>query len=173
MSDDEIVKKMLEEASYLDKLYELFILIDKYADGHFEEKKDELRQLEDNIYTINGKVLTDQERLLREIKKIKIVNENNKDLASKKIITEKIQNLLELMNEVFDSEINENYILDIYKEKYDNVRNDAIFNTKKRISIIESELDIPINFLEASYYAFLDIYKKYRKMYKKEYYLNE
>ena len=165
--DENIVEGMINESSYLEGLYNVFNMTYKLIDGDIEGNIELLKKLENDIYTINNKILSDQERLAIEIRKIINVNEKNPNSKNKDVIDKKLANFLELMDEIFDKEIDENYIIEAYKEKFNNVKKDAIFSIKKKIVIIESELNIPINFFEAASYAFLDLYKKYRNMYKK------
>ena len=173
MIEEKVVNNMLNESSYIKGLYEIFSLINSLIDGDFESNKSFLNKLENDIYTVNNKVYTEQKKISNEIKKIIRVNEGNTNLENKKIITKKIQNIMELMDEIFDNQVNENYIVESFKEKYESIREDAVFSIKKKISIIESELDIPINFFEAASYAFVDLYKKYRNSYKKDYLLSK
>lgn len=173
MIDEIIVENMINESNYTKGLYDIFSLMNKLIDGDFDNNKDYLQKLENDIYTINNKVYTEQERISSEIKRIIRVNEKNIDIKTKEIISKKINNIMELMDEIYDNQVNENYIVESFKEKYESIRNDAIFSIKKKISIIESELDIPINFFYAASVAFLDLYKKYRNSYKKDYLLGK
>ena len=173
MIDEKIAESMINESSYLKGLYSVFDMIYKLVDSDIVGNIDLLKKLENDIYTVNNKVLSDQERLSIEIKNIIHINEKNSDLKNKVIIDKKIENILDLMDEIFDKGIDENYILEAFKEKFNNAKKDAIFNIKKKIVIIESELNIPISFFEAATFAFIDLYKKYRNSYQKEYLLNK
>ncbi len=165
--DEKVVDCMISESSYLEVLYNVFDMTYKLIDGDIEGNVELLKKLENDIYTVDHKVLSDQERLAIEIRKIINVNEKNPDLKNKVVIEKKLANFLELMDEIFDKNIDENYILEAFKEKFNVAKKDAIFSIKKKIAIIESELGIPINFFEAASFAFLDLYKKYRNSYRK------
>ena len=172
MIDEIVVENMINESNYIKGLYDMFSLMNKLVDGDFENNKKFLNKLENDIFIVNNKVYNEQEKISNEIKKIIRVNEKSNNV-NKDIISKKMQNIMEIMDEIFDNQINDNYIIDSFKEKYENVRENAIFSIKKKIVLIESELDIPINFFEASIYAFLDLYKKYRNTYKKDYLLSK
>lgn len=168
--DEKVLNNMINEyddSAYIKRLYDIYNLTSKLVDNDFDNGKKLLNQLEDEIYQIGDNILSNQERLSIELKNIIRVNENNNDLSKKNLIEKKIENILELMDEVFDKNIDENYIMDSLKTKIDEVKENAIFNMKKKISIMESELNIPITFFYAASTAFLDIYKKYYKEYKK------
>ena len=170
MIDENVLKNMISESNdneYILELYNIYNITSRVVDYDFDNGKKILNKYEDDIYTIDGKLLTNQERLSLELKKIIRVNMNNTNLKSKEIVDRKIQNLLEIMDEVFDKNIDDNFILEIVKEKLDFAKDEAIFNMKRKISIIEAELNIPINFFYAASIAFIDIYKKYLKDYKK------
>ena len=170
MIDENVLKNMISESNdneYILKLYNIYNITSRVVDYDFDNGKKILNKYEDDIYTIDGKLLTNQERLSLELKKIIRVNMNNTNLKSKEIVDRKIQNLLEIMDEVFDKNIDDNFILEIVKEKLDFAKDEAIFFFFLKISIIEAELNIPINFFYAASIAFIDIYKKYLKDYKK------
>ncbi len=171
--DEKVVESMINESSYLEGLYNVFDMTYKLIDGDIEGNTDLLKRLENDVYTVNSKLLSDQERLAIEMRKIINVNEKNPNLKNKVVIEKKLANFLELMDEIFDKNIDENYIMEAFKEKYNVAKKDAIFSIKKKIAIIESELGIPINFFEAASFAFLDLYKKYRNSYKKDDMTNE
>ncbi len=168
--DEKILKSMineLDDPGYINRLYDIYKLTSEIVINDLENGHKLLNKFEDEIYYVNGKTLSQQERLSIELKNIIRVNEKEIDINKKNLIEKKLQNILELMDEVFDKNIDENYIMDSLKTKIDEVKENAIFNMKKKISIMESELNIPITFFYAAYSSFEDIYKKYYKEYKK------
>ena len=163
MIDNNILNNLLNESNdtnYIKNLYNVYLITEKV------DNEEDLKKLEDEIYTVDGKVFNDQERLAFELKRIIRKNSANEDLKSKEIINKKIQNIMELMDEVFDKNIDKNYILYDIKEKYDNIIKETIFSIKRKICILDAELNIPINFLFAAHESFTSIYKKYSKSFK-------
>ncbi len=163
--DDKVVNNMINESSethYILELYNIYVLSNDIVDGDFNNRH-LLKKLEDEIFTIDNNVLSEQERLSVELKKIIRYNEKNTNEKNKTIISKRINNILEVMDEVFDNSLDDNYIIEIVKERLNIVRDEAIFSMKKKIAIIEAELNIPICFFEAASISFMDLYKKYYK----------
>ena len=122
---------------YVQKLYSNYILIQKIlrGSGGDIQLNDLLGKYEDKIYTIDGNLLNDKERIKYELKNI-----DNIGIKQGNKYAKEIKDLI---------------------QKFDNIKDDEdlIFYIKKQISMIQAKLGIRITFYYAAYVAFLDIYK--------------
>ena len=170
--DSKIVNEMINESDdihYIGNLYDIYILISRLVQNDFDNNKSLLIDLENKIYTISNKVLSEEEKIKLELNRIKSVNISNNNLVMKTVIDKNIQYILDLMKDAFSNDfIDNNPFYEIIDDQNINNENEKIFSIKKKIAILEAELDIPINFFDAAYTAFMNIYKKYYKSYKKE-----
>ncbi len=169
--DKKTVNNMINESNdslYLQKLYDIYNLINRLVEGDFDNNKELLMQLEDEIYTISDEVLSEQKRILLELSKIAHANSENKDVVQKGIIDKKIKSIMELIEDVFNNDVESNYIYETFMDRIKKLQEEAIFNIKKKIVMLEAELDIPISFFEPASVVFMDMYKKYSKSVKKD-----
>lgn len=119
-------------------LYKNYNLINRLTNNDPISKLKMLNELEDYIYTINGKKIDDIKRILLELSIIK------KSLKNKEINKDIIFQIDLLKNSVNE--------LNYYTPE-------KVFDVKKQVSILQAKLGIKPSFLFASYCAFEDIYK--------------
>lgn len=103
--------------------------------------KKKIRKLEDKVYTINGIVLTEKERIVLELKNISRFVEKNGSS-----ISEETKSIVLTEMQVLNSTIAEKGYLD----------NDMINYLKKSISILHAYLGMKIKFFNAALEAFDD-----------------
>ena len=133
-------------------LYKNYDNLNKLTNNHVHYMAKKINEVEKTIYTINGKIFSDQKKLQLEINLI-----NKKHFNDIKEI-----NILQELEQI-QSEINK---LDYYDEN-------KIFELKKRISILQGQLKIKPSFLYAAYCSFEDLYKNiYLKHINDNYYDN-
>ena len=136
------------EANCITNLNKSYNCIKMLAQENFEKNENKLLQLENKIYTINGKTMTEKEKIIFETNRIYKVLEK-KELN---ISLEDRENIL------FDLETINNLL-----EKYNNILDDlTIKYLKKKISILQATVGIENNFFKATHEAFLE---KYRNIY--------
>lgn len=135
----EHILKSKDNAYVLD-LYKIYELCSRATNNIFKHK-DILDALEDKIYTINGKVLSQKERVTLELKKI--IKEYSKCDVEK--VKADVAGELNALIIFMDNNESNN------KRYYEKL--------KQKISIIEAKLHIPINFLYGASVSFLNIYE--------------
>ena len=59
-----LINEGKEENSYLLNLYKIYELCRKLSNGNIKKHKDLLNEEEDKIYTVNGQVLSQQDRII-------------------------------------------------------------------------------------------------------------
>ncbi len=138
-----LVKYLLKskENAYLLELYKIYELCSKITNNNILKRKKILDSLEDKIYTINGKVLSQKERVALELKRI--IKEFSK------CQNEKVKNDIA-------AELNA-LIIFMDSNESDTKKYYAIL--KQKIAVIEAKLNININFFYAASMAFLDRYE--------------
>lgn len=125
---------------YLRRLYKTYLLVFNYVKGDITLNKENIDKLEDRIYTVNGKVLSDEDRIKLEfsriMKKVKDIN----------LIKQKeVSSYIELLNSLLK----------------DNLSDDVVIYIKKIISLLQVMLDMPNSFLYASLLVFKEEYRNY------------
>lgn len=153
----EILKKTdLEQQQLYMNLYEIYMLLAQNYNQDYNLKepqknsidsisldsidnKIKLSELENKIYTVNGKVLTQRERIIVELKNIhRFINKNSNRIPSttQAIVSSKLKELNSIIekNELTDNEI--------------------IKYFKKSISILQAYLGIKIKFFNEAVEAF-------------------
>lgn len=135
MKDGKISKKSVVELYRLYKVYNLIKLVLE------KNGKESIEKLEDEIYTIDNKVLNDKERIVLELSNI----------------TDKLNNVSDniLKNEI-------NITLDKLKlelEELDLSDKTVLFYFKKNISLLQAKLGVENTFLLATYESFLESYR--------------
>lgn len=125
---------------YLRRLYKTYLLVSNYVKGDITLNKENIDKLEDRIYTANGKVLSENDRIKLEFSRIiKKVKETN--LIKQKEVSSYIDLLTSLFN--------------------DNLSDDVILYIKKIISLLQVMLDMPNSFLYATCLTFKEEYRNY------------
>lgn len=110
------------------KIYKLFYVNYNLKESNTQKK---LNELEDKIYTINGQVLTQKERIILELKNIyKFIQKNDNKISS--ITKQTIYNELNSLNNILRKNI-----------QFDN---DMIKYFKKKISLLQAYLGMNIKF---------------------------
>jgi hypothetical protein len=135
--DKQVLKEYLrksKENEYILNLYRIYELCSKATGGDVLKNKKTISILEDKIFTINGKTMPQENRILYETKKIL-----NKSLDNEKL--EKERN--ELLKDLVD--------LDFKDEQLQK-------NIKNKIVVLEAKINIPINFLYNACSSFVNIY---------------
>ena len=159
MNNDDIIIKIIKESSEDEKilyknLYDNYNLIYKNYDINnlpeninYDSKiidskaKLELEKLEDRVYTVNGRVLSQKERIAIELKNIlRFINDNESNIDKKLCLA--------LMKEL--------KLLMSLKTKIDLEDPTVIKYMKKHISIIQSYLGLKIKFFNAAIEALYD-----------------
>lgn len=125
---------------YLKRLHKTYLLVSNYANGDIFSNRENIDKLEDKIYTVNGKVLSDEDRVKLEFSRImKKVKETN-------LIKQKeVSFYIELLDSLFKV----------------NLSDDVILYIKKIISLLQVMLDMPNSFLYASVLVFKEEYRNY------------
>ena len=141
-----------EDNHYLYNLYKVYDLANKIT-GNNLTKVNLLKEKEDQIYTINGKVLSEKQRILLELKRISKEMREHKDSISK----EEQRKIARLILPVLDAAENKELVLDSSYEKTENGVKKRLGTRDIKITIaqIEAMLDLPINFLYEGAVAFL------------------
>lgn len=130
-----------KQKSYILELYKIYDLSCKVTKNNIFKNKRILDELEDRIYTVDGKVLSQKERIIHDL----TILLNTIDKAS----TEKEKgDLLEKIEDVIDT---------VRKSKVSNIK---IYDVvKQNIVILQAQLKLPINFFFSASVAFLDAYE--------------
>lgn len=103
------------------------------------ETKRKMSELENKIYTVNGKVLTQKERVILELKNIlRFISKNEVRVPNN-------------VKDIVSKELTE---LDLMMEKNGLLDNDIIKYFKKRISILQAYLDMNIKFFNEALEVF-------------------
>lgn len=147
MEAKEIEKNILKEyinnnkdsnndVGYIYRLYKNYALISKYINKYPTNAESDLQKLENDVYTINNKVLSEPDKLKIEFNRIF----NNQE----KLSIEDDQKLLEL----YDLYEKDSYLDNDLRLQY----------LKKQISILQAKLGLENNFFLATYIAFIELY---------------
>ena len=112
----------------------MYDLISEITDGKIEENKNQLREYEDKIYTIDGRILSSAERIDLSIAAIREVIDSKK---------------YDMLNFYEDIKVIKD--LDLRDEK-------NVSYAKKKISIMQAKLGLKNTFFYGSYLAFNEIY---------------
>ena len=145
-----ITKK--EKYHYLYNLYKVYDLANKLTDNNLT-KTSILKEKEDQIYTVNGSVLSERQRILIELKRIAKALKTNKDSINKENISKIAKLLIPVIDTANNKEIEETTTYE--KTKDGIVKKLGLRDIKENIAEIEAMLDLPINFLYEGAIAFL------------------
>lgn len=130
-----------KENAYLLELYKIYEICNKVTNKNILKNKKSIDRLEDKIYTVNGKELSNKERVVLELKKIiKEFSKCQKDIVKNDVAAE--------LNALI-----------IYMDNNQQESNKYYEVIKQKIAVIEAKLYIPISFLYAGAVAFLDKYE--------------
>lgn len=125
---------------YLKRLHKTYLLVSNYVNGDIFSNRDDIDKLEDKIYTVNGKVLSDEDRVKLEFSRMmKKVKDTN--LIKQKEVSIYVDILVSLVDQDLTDEL--------------------ILYLKKIISLIQVMLDVPNSFLYASVLVFKEEYRNY------------
>jgi len=137
----------LEEISSLAGLFKTYQMIHEAVEGNYEKNKNEVLRYEDYIYNLDGKVLSNKDRIALELRRIKNKIDGNIELS-------------EIQKETLKKELDE--LIEISSnEKYNEY-------VKKEISILQSKLGLENTFLSSAYEAFLEKYTIIYEEFKEE-----
>ena len=125
---------------YLFRLYKNYELCKLLCNDDIKNNHDKLDKYEEDIYTTNGVILSDYDRLCQELQKIYPSYLSIGDI-----------NLLKEIKEIVT------ILKDIERFK-DEVQKSICFDLKKRMSVIEAKLDLDMPFFYAASCAFIDEY---------------
>jgi hypothetical protein len=148
MDDKEILKYLLLEdvryKDYIFRLYKIYDLCNKVTKEDIEKNKRLLDYAEDKIYTVNGKCLSNPERIYNEsiklYKKIKKAKESDDNIDD-------VQEFIDVLKKYKDSFYNK-----------DKNFNKIELETKEKISLLQAKYNLPISFLYAASRKFKEIY---------------
>lgn len=147
----ELIKHNKKEYEYLFNLYKVYELSRKITNGHLKRNRDLLDEIEDKIYTINGKVLSDQDRIALEVKRVYKSFENIKNQRVKTQFIDELKSIVGNLNFNFDDkDYSDDSIVD--QEQLYSV-------AKRRLSILQAKLNLPISFMYDASMAFIDLYE--------------
>lgn len=138
MSEDDNVKLR----SFL-RLYSNYFKINKFS-------YDELQEFENEIYTIDGRVLTEKEKIKKECSLIEAAMKNVNDESIKDYVKRALKDIKAI--EDYDDNVFEGYIPYL----------------KKSICILQALLKLDINFYNTSYELFYNEYSSVKKNIKKD-----
>lgn len=139
-NDQKISINLYRNYSLINKKYDLGLTVGKTSYCINQGAMRKLNKLEDRIYTINGKVLTQQERIILELKNILKFLSRNKNIPN------------EIRNSIY-REIDELYSI----IKSTGLSSSEIIKyIKKRISIMQATLGIKIKFFNAALDVFIE-----------------
>lgn len=99
----------------------------------------DLEKLEDKVYTINRKLLSDDERIILEIKSIASYLEKNIDKLPSDLVSYVFEELKELNELIHDGELKNSNMIDYFK---------------KQISLLQASLGLKIKFYNAALEVF-------------------
>ncbi len=145
----DLIKSGKGENSYLLNLYKIYELCRKISNGNLKRNKDLLDEVEDKIYTINGKVLSQQERIALEIKRVYKVCSGIKDEKIKNAFINQLKDIVGIIDFNFDDP----------KFKSEFNQDELYYIAKQTLSVAQAKLDMPISFLYSASTVFMDIYE--------------
>ena len=122
-----------KDNEYILNLYRIYELCSKATGEDVLEHKKLLNSLEDKIYTVKGKTMSQESRIIYETKKIL-----NKPITDKKLLEERNRLLTSLVD------------LDLNDEK-------SVNSIKNKIVVLEAKINLPINFFYNACSSFLSI----------------
>ena len=148
--DIKFLKSLIKgkDKKYIFELYKIYDLCMKITDNNLSKGKKLLKEKEDRVYTVNGGVLSEDDRIIFEIKRIfEKVKDVYDDVEKYTFMTSlrTINDNLSYKNNVYDKKEEQ------LEEKY--------LSIKRSISILQAKLGIPISFFYAASTAFKDIYQ--------------
>ena len=145
----DLIKSGKGENSYLLNLYKIYELCRKLSNGNLKRNKDLLDEVEDKIYTVNGKVLSQQERIALEIKRVYKVCNGINDEKTKNIFINQLKDIVGIIDFNFDDS----------KFKSEFNQDELYYIAKQTLSVAQAKLDMPISFLYSASTVFMDIYE--------------
>ena len=142
----ELINLMIKDENnfYLFNLYKTYELARKLTNGDLS-KKEILKEKEDKIYTINGKVLSEKQRIILDLKRISNEIKKRQDSIDRSTLI-RIYNLIgPILDAVKDRMISEE--TSYKKEDSSVVKHLGLKDIKMTICTINALLDLPVNFL--------------------------
>ena len=133
--DNKIIFKdinLINDNEYLKRLYKIYLLVKHYSDND-EVSLDKLNEIEDYIFTVNGKTLNQKERIELEFNEIL-----NKYEEVNPVKQKEVELYIGIARSLLNYDLNEKNILYI----------------KKVIALIKSILGLNTGFLYAGYLVF-------------------
>ena len=127
-----------KDSTYLINLYKIYELCNKSV-KNIKKNKQFFDYLEDKIYTVNGKVLTQKERIIFEVKRVYKVIEKITNFDKKM----KYLGELEAVVLILENGNNQAKTYEMIKQK---------------LAVLEAKLNISINFLYSASIAFMNLY---------------
>ena len=127
-----LVNYIDKDNAYLFNLYKIYELRNKLP----EEKKQReyFDNCEDKIFTVNGNVLSQKDRIIYELKRIYKKIELIQNSEERDNFCEELHSLMQSVDNIKDDE-----------------KNDSLyFVLKEKIVLLEAKLDIPITFLNSA-----------------------
>ena len=144
--DKSYLKELIMQSrdnAYLLNLYKIYETCNRVTGGKIVKHRKTLDGLEDKIYTIKGKTLSQKERITFELNKV----------------LEKISKI-EILKSKYDLDRELIDVIDLFKKCSEDRLTPKLYDAlKEKITVLEARMNIPINFLYCGSIAFLNIYE--------------